>query len=372
MNSISPEFADNLRNILVEIYALQEYDNRSMLLRHLPLRPVTTIKRSTSPASDLNNIVAATESWGQLTYSGAWALAVVARNALQFAEGTQQGHDLASLLSDLELQPANSSIPPVKEVVIGQDERLPVIFLTNGLEASSSVAKVLVKRVFSGKADGNFSYGTGWLIAPGVLVTNHHVIAARSEAESPVAESDFLDQASQASVWFGYDEWDRPHVDYGCTEVIWKDVDLDCVLLRIADLPLSGPEISVVKWSWLSVLQEFPKLKKGDRLNIIQHPLGGPKRLAIRSNFYVENYSDLGTASRFRYLSDTEPGSSGSPIFTDSWQVVGLHHAAVRVPEAQFQGRVIKFNNQGVRMSAIIDSLPQLAREEIGLVQGWR
>ena len=51
------------------------------------------------------------------------------------------------------------------------------------------------------------------------------------------------------------------------------------------------------------------------------------------------------------YSADTEPGSSGSPVFNDQWEVVALHHASVRAPEHTEFGGVL---NEGIRVSAIL------------------
>jgi endonuclease G len=115
--------------------------------------------------------------------------------------------------------------------------------------------------------------------------------------------------------------------------------------------------------------QHKPILTKGTRLNIIQHPQGGPKRLAIRSNFFMNSASRPNVPHRLNYLTDTEPGSSGSPVLNDDWQVVALHSASIKVPETQYKGDVIKYNNQGIAIQAVIESLQDTVREEIETIQ---
>lgn len=91
---------------------------------------------------------------------------------------------------------------------------------------------------------------------------------------------------------------------------------------------------------------------------------------AIRSNYYVGLVSTSDQPARIQYLTDTEPGASGSPVFDDNWHVVALHHASVKVPESQYKGEVIKYNNQGIEIHAIIDDLKQDIRAEIQKAQG--
>ena len=117
------------------------------------------------------------------------------------------------------------------------------------------------------------------------------------------------------------------------------------------------------------MVSDRPELTRGSRLNIIQHPQGGPKRIAIRSNFYFDSYSTAEEPSRLRYLTDTEPGSSGSPVLNDDWRVLALHHAAVAIPEERHRGDVIKYNNQGICIRAILKDVPPLISDEIRAAQ---
>ena len=48
-------------------------------------------------------------------------------------------------------------------------------------------------------------------------------------------------------------------------------------------------------------------------------------------------------------LTDTDGGSSGSPVFNDEWRVIALHRAGI-VDDAQ---RPVKNANQGVPLTAI-------------------
>ena len=54
---------------------------------------------------------------------------------------------------------------------------------------------------------------------------------------------------------------------------------------------------------------------------------------------------------RLQYSTDTMPGSSGSPVFNDLWQVIALHHAGGDLQSNDQGDR--RFVNEGILMSAI-------------------
>lgn len=57
-----------------------------------------------------------------------------------------------------------------------------------------------------------------------------------------------------------------------------------------------------------------------------------------------------------QYITSTLPGSSGSPVFNDSWEVVALHHAGGDIPEPTTQQRY--FRNEGILVQSILADLP--------------
>jgi hypothetical protein len=102
---------------------------------------------------------------------------------------------------------------------------------------------------------------------------------------------------------------------------------------------------------------------------ILGHPAGRPVQFSYASPSGV---SPTKHGSRVRYQTNTEGGSSGSPVFNRNWRVVALHHAAgpTSLP-GEFNLQSGQFN-QGIPVSGIVAELkkqlagrPELA--ELGL-----
>jgi hypothetical protein len=59
-------------------------------------------------------------------------------------------------------------------------------------------------------------------------------------------------------------------------------------------------------------------------------------------------------ATTVRYFTDTDRGSSGSPVCDDRWRVVALHRGARHVSGVQFQGKDEAFVNFGSQIQAVL------------------
>ena len=199
-------------------------------------------------------------------------------------------------------------------------------------------------------------------MTPSLIITNHHVVAAREPHEHAPTDSEFEAQAIGTKAWFDYYVEGGTRCEHACSSLITYNKTLNYAILRLKSVSGSDSRRP------LTISQASPALCMGSRLNIVQCPGGGPLKYAIRSNFFVGNGD---TPSHLRYLTDTSPGSSGSPILDDSWSVIGLHHAYREVPANMYKGDVVKYHNQGIRIHAILKALPSAVREEIEAAQGW-
>ncbi len=262
---------------------------------------------------------------------------------------------------------AASGAPPVAppapaeiaEAIVHQNDMVPLAFLRLGLAAGAAVAKLAVPRFdndvqarLAGGAPMLF-LGTGWLIAKGVLVTNHHVINARLLGQPKATDDDFKAQALATIVTFDFDEEPGPAGETAAVlELIAHNSALDYAVLRVA----SGERLPLVTSDDLPV----PPVGHGAAaLNVIQHPGGQPKKFAIRNNL-----SSGATDKDLRYFSDTDGGSSGSPVLDDGWRVVALHRGSTTAPQI-FQGRAAAQINVGTRISAILADLRDAARNRL-------
>lgn len=254
-------------------------------------------------------------------------------------------------------------LPESKERIVHQNDIVPFGFLAQGHAAGASVARLQVRRYKEGQrlmTSGNpvIYLGTGWLIGARLLVTNHHVINARDDLEPPASDAELSVQGANTVVQFDYDGTNAAGTIFPVRELVCSDATLDYAILRLdADpgrpaLRLDSSAIDVTGSTYLPV-------------NIIQHPNGEPKQLAMRNNLVTAS-----SATDLRYFTDTMPGSSGSPVFDDRWRAIALHRGSTSVDGVQFQGRDTAWVNVGTPVSAILAHLEQHApevRAEIGV-----
>ena len=66
----------------------------------------------------------------------------------------------------------------------------------------------------------------------------------------------------------------------------------------------------------------LPSKIEEDRIYVIGHPKGGELSFSFQDNTLIALNDRL-----LHYRSPTDPGSSGSPLFNEHWELIGLHHA---------------------------------------------
>jgi V8-like Glu-specific endopeptidase len=76
------------------------------------------------------------------------------------------------------------------------------------------------------------------------------------------------------------------------------------------------------------------------------------------------------TPSTIQYFTDTEGGSSGSPVCDDQWRVMALHRAWKRVVSVTFQGKKTAYVNEGTPLPAIVADLGAKWTENVSSRRG--
>jgi hypothetical protein len=246
--------------------------------------------------------------------------------------------------------PPPTELPEVltKEAIVHQDDTVEIGFLAGAIATATSVARISVPRYDGGQQRKLRSgqpwimNGTGWVVAPDLVLTNHHVVNAREQDEAAASAGDFDCQAKGASVAFGYDTRGSSVEAVDVARVEAADPNLDYAILRLGSsatrpaLRLSSTKVVVRPSTYMPV-------------NIIQHPRGLPKRIAFRNNLVSGGDDTL-----LRYFTDTDFGSSGAPVCDDTWHVVALHRGAVRAENVDFQGKPTAYVNYGLHIQSLM------------------
>jgi len=203
-------------------------------------------------------------------------------------------------------------------------------------------------------------FATGFLVAPRLLLTNWHVFNDAASARGNGAN--FFHERGDSGVAFG----DTFEIDPDYFFLSNDRLDFALVGLKttsITDKPL-------VDVNPIAMSGSLAKILVGQPVNIIQHPDGGPKTwVTMNENRLIDITED----GFLQYTADTLQGSSGSPVFSKAWELVGLHHSGV--PEMH-DGKIVAVDgtvwdedmgddkvhwiaNEGARTSAIVRALSE-------------
>jgi endonuclease G len=240
------------------------------------------------------------------------------------------------------------------ERILGKSDLMGINFLEIGTRAARAVCRIQVRDLF-GRVQG---YGTGFMVSPTLLLTNHHVLETLDSCRRSLAEFNFEDDemfVPKESKTFPLEPERFFHTS----------VELDFTLVAVRPSATDGSALT--DFGHLRLRSDSGKSLVGEFLTIVQHPSGATKQVALRENKLIDVLPYF-----VHYSTDTMPGSSGSPAFNDQWEVVALHHAGVQKRDRR--GRVLAKNgrlwkpemgedeiawiaNEGVRLSSIFEDL---------------
>jgi endonuclease G, mitochondrial len=260
----------------------------------------------------------------------------------------------------------------IPEIIQRDNDLRPMRYLHIALLASKSVGRIRV----SDSPNIEEGDATGFLVAPNLLMTNYHVLPSE-------------DHAAAASVFFD----DEEAIDGQPLEIkafklrpdvlFVADEELDYTIVAVSPRTASGVPLS--EFGYFRLFRETGKLDPTQReaANIIQHPGGGPKKIALRDNYILKVLPDSvdpqKNVNSLFYGTDTLKGSSGAPVCSDQWYVVALHRGGVPKTEMR-DGQLIVLRwddqpattrdtkdllkyvtNEGTRISRIFHALEEKA-----------
>lgn len=244
-----------------------------------------------------------------------------------------------------------------KERILGDNDLVDLNFFERGLLAAKSVCRVILRD----EADRQIGVASGFMVSPSLLLTNHHVFPHAGEAEFALAQFDYvldIEGIERRGPSFRA----RPDLYF------FAHQELDFAVVAVDQAPDGGRDgAALATYRYLRLNPNHGKINEGEFISIIQHPSGLPKQVALRENKLLKKEDNY-----LIYHSDTAQGSSGSPLFNDTWQVVGLHSAGVPRKNAKGQwltktgaiadnstddGEIDWIGNRGVRASRIVAAL---------------
>jgi S1-C subfamily serine protease len=298
-------------------------------------RIVTTLDLDGPPRSVAVRVIQRLQAFGQ-DEPGRETLGVLINKVLAYLGSGTEADDLRAILTryPFTTKPTADFLPianwaakespeHIHERIIGENTLRDLFVLELALDAARAVVRISTP----------VSLGTGFMVAPDLLMTNHHVIPDATTAAHSVYT-------------FNY-QIDRHRVETPASShqaaaggSFYTNRDLDISVIQLDDtLP-----------AFDALVLRAERAGHDQRVTIIQHPGGHYKKISMQNNFVV--YSD---ENIIQYTTSTEPGSSGSPVFNAEFEVIGVHHAGgfLRQPGSGEQF----LRNEGISVIAVVNDL---------------
>ncbi len=338
MIKLDQEDRVGLIRILDKLPILQNYRGRRQVLEYAGLGNLIPQLDLEGTSFVVNSeLIQFLESFGRVTYQH-HALGIFLNAITEFIGASDDATEFVNqILSKYELMTPSSQVQlpsawkgsgnpeETFEKIIGENTLKHISFLQRGIEISKSVGFVVAPKWT----------GTGFFVSRNLFLTNNHVIPEQSILKETIIRLNYqltFDGAEEKIVDF------HPNLD----GMFYTSQNCDYTIFELENHPGND---------WGRIKLNPKTVSKGDRVNIIQHPAGLPKQISFQNNF-VE-YAD---GKILQYLTSTLGGSSGSPVFNDNWEIVGLHHAGGMIIEPSTNRRY--FRNEGISIISILKDMP--------------
>ncbi|MQW13100.1 hypothetical protein GHK51_22805 [Sinorhizobium meliloti] len=305
----------------------------------------TILQRARSRKRPEADTVPFISDWSDLTPFADLPSNAGVTNATQMLEGWAATRQKA--LGDTEL-----------EAEVGDWNTVPASLLELLSRYRRAVARIVVpggQIDFQGTRNDSGWTGTGFLVGPNLLLTNHHVLNSVAVAGAATAEFDY--------------EWpsDKLFANVGTTEPPTVRFELSPTRLFVTSPVVGGGLDYTFVWISEKAAEQFGtiRMERGSfMINqyeptfVIHHPRGRLKEVSLDDTELLAVNS-----LNILYAADTDFGSSGACVLNRNGRLVALHHARqtgealkAHYPEVAQQladGRPVSVGNEGIKISAI-------------------
>ncbi|HYO13527.1 MAG TPA: serine protease [Thermoanaerobaculia bacterium] len=266
------------------------------------------------------------------------------RSQLLQREGGQVEVKPAELTASVQRLDRQDTVEGGLEKVFGFEKSVALRWYRTGLERCSAIGRVESR---TGKG-----FGTGFLVRGGdlhprfgselLLLTNAHVLS-----NDPRVQSTFGARHTEAAVV----TFEVLGSEHQVAEQLWTSPpwELDATLVRLT------PAVAAPGALFSLAPQPIPSADGKLRVYVIGHPAGRSLEISLHDSLLLDCEDP-----KIHYRTPTEPGSSGSPVFNEDWDLVALHHAGRDdMPRLKKQPGTYAAN-EGIWIYAIINKLREV------------
>jgi V8-like Glu-specific endopeptidase len=277
---------------------------------------------------------------------------------------TEQGKKILSLLSAelLKKEGGKLSITPGEikkqqkatggkskklEKLFGADTYVSQQWLEKGLERCKAIARI--------GRETTKGFGTGFLMdgkqihkklaGRPVLFTNAHVVS-----DDPKKNNDSL---TVAEVVITFESLSKEK-EFSVNKIFKSSTPnkLDYSVLLFTKESETRLKKLIKNIDPYPVANALPLKDGKQRVYIIGHPAGGSLQISMQDNTLI-NHNDI----KLHYRTPTVGGSSGSPVFNASWELIGIHHAGdEEMQSLDGSGRIYEAN-EGISILKILKEI---------------
>jgi endonuclease G len=277
----------------------------------------------------------------------------------------QSNPDILKKRIDREPMPMAMAVERINGTPNFQD----ILVLRKIFKLADAVGKIVIRSSPS-KSSG---FGTGFLIAPGIIITNNHVFPDAKSVEHSFIQFNYElnDQGLPRTLKTFHFDPEKLFI----TSSLEKDPNvptsgLDFTVVALKEKSIEN-ETLITEISHATLDETLGKIVEGENCVVIQHPQGDYKKIVLKDIRMLTLSEDF-----LIYESDTLPGSSGAMVVgLGTGEVVALHHSGV--PKKNDQGEWLRkdgriagagdrdedidwIGNEGIRVSSILKALKEI------------